>query len=130
MPHPRAAVPAPVPCHEPVRVLVQVEVQEPVEVQVQKQVQKKVEVQVSNGAKFRAGDPVRAAVRARSAEPVPPACPVEDIARAYLLTTAGDADLALRCVIADALEDLLEADRRARERSRLISRGYVRGRDG
>ena len=66
--------------------------------------------------------------RAQPAEP--PACPVEDIARAYLLTSAGDADLALRCVIADALSDLLEADRRARERSRLISRGFVRGRDG
>ena len=60
----------------------------------------------------------------------PPSCPVEEIARAYLLTSAGDADLALRCVIADALSDLLESDRRARERSRLISRGYVRGRDG
>lgn len=67
--------------------------------------------------------------RAQPAEPSP-ACPVEDIARAYLLTSAGDADLALRCVIADALSDLLDADRRARERSRLISRGYVRGRDG
>ncbi|WP_187273804.1 hypothetical protein [Methylobacterium cerastii] len=55
---------------------------------------------------------------------------MEEIARAYLLTSAGDADLALRCVIADALSDLLESDRRARERSRLISRGYVRGRDG
>ena len=63
-------------------------------------------------------------------EPPPTGCPVEDIARAYLVTSAGDADLALRCVIADALSDLLEADRRARERSRLISRGYVRGRDG
>ena len=60
----------------------------------------------------------------------PQSCPVEEIARAYLLTSAGDADLALRCVIADALSDLLDADRRARERSRLISRGYVRGRDG
>ncbi|WP_210250983.1 hypothetical protein, partial [Methylobacterium sp. WL8] len=60
----------------------------------------------------------------------PQSCPVEEIARAYLLTSAGDADLALRCVIADALSDLLESDRRARERSRLISRGYVRGRDG
>ena len=71
-----------------------------------------------------------AASQARPADPPPGQCPVEDIARAYLLTSAGDADLALRCVIADALSDLLESDRRARERSRLISRGYVRGRDG
>lgn len=63
----------------------------------------------------------------RPGDPPPTGCPVEDIARAYLLTSAGDADLALRCVIADALSDLLDADRRARERSRLISRGFVRG---
>lgn len=71
-----------------------------------------------------------ASAPARRADLPPGRCPVEDIARAYLLTSAGDADLALRCVIADALSDLLEADRRARERSRLISRGFVRGRDG
>ncbi|TXN68135.1 hypothetical protein [Methylobacterium sp. WL6] len=69
-----------------------------------------------------------ASAPARRADLPPASCPVEDIARAYLLTSA--ADLALRCVIADALSDLLEADRRARERSRLISRGFVRGRDG
>lgn len=55
-----------------------------------------------------------------------PACPVEDIAQAYLTTAHGDAGLALRCAITDALSDLMEAERRARENSRLISRGYVR----
>lgn len=54
------------------------------------------------------------------------ACPVETIAQAYLDTSHGDADIALRCAITDALSDLLEAERRARENSRLISRGYVR----
>lgn len=52
--------------------------------------------------------------------------PVEAIARAYLATTHGDAGIALRCAITDALADLLEAERRARANSRLISRGYVR----
>lgn len=55
-----------------------------------------------------------------------PACPVEEIAQAYLVTAHGDAGLALRCAITDALSDLMEAERRARENSRLISRGYVR----
>ncbi|QRE75511.1 hypothetical protein [Methylobacterium aquaticum] len=55
-------------------------------------------------------------------------CPVEAIAAAYLSQTSGDPALALRCAITDALADLLEAERRTRERSRLISRGYVRGR--
>lgn len=55
-------------------------------------------------------------------------CPVEAIAMAYLSQTSGDSELALRCVITDALADLMEAERRTRERSRLISRGYVRGR--
>jgi hypothetical protein len=53
-------------------------------------------------------------------------CPVEDIAQAYLTSTAGDAEIALRCAITDALSDLMQAERRARETSRLISRGYVR----
>lgn len=65
-----------------------------------------------------------------SAEPVsrpnPGAGPVEEIAQAYLATTHGDAGIALRCAITDALSDLLDAERRAREHSRLISRGYVR----
>ena len=54
-------------------------------------------------------------------------CPVEAIAAAYLSHTSGDPVLALRCAITDALADLLEVERRTRERSRLISRGYVRG---
>lgn len=54
------------------------------------------------------------------------ACPVEAISAAYLGSSGGDAGIALRCAIADALSDLLEAERRTRERSRLISRGYVR----
>lgn len=62
----------------------------------------------------------------QSAPPELP-CPVEDIARAYLRNTEGDAGLALRCAIADALSDLMAAEQRARARSRLISRGYVRG---
>ncbi|WP_019903409.1 hypothetical protein [Methylobacterium sp. 77] len=53
-------------------------------------------------------------------------CPVEEIAQAYLSSTEGDAGIALRCAISDALSDLLQAERRARETSRLISRGYVR----
>lgn len=53
-------------------------------------------------------------------------CPVEEIAQAYLTTTHGDAGIALRCAITDALSDLMEAERRARENSRVISRGYVR----
>ncbi len=52
--------------------------------------------------------------------------PVEDIAQAYLGMTQGDAGIALRCAITDALSDLMQAERRAREASRLISRGYVR----
>lgn len=56
------------------------------------------------------------------------ACAVEAIAHAYLAGAEGDAGLALRCAIADALSDLLETERRTRARSRLISRGYVRGR--
>ncbi|MET7243003.1 hypothetical protein ABZT49_06505 [Methylobacterium sp. EM32] len=55
-------------------------------------------------------------------------CPIEAIATDYLSQTSGDPELALRCAITDALADLMEAERRTRERSRLISRGYVRGR--
>ncbi len=53
-------------------------------------------------------------------------CPGEDIAQAYHSSTQGDAGIALRCAITDALSDLMEAERRARENSRLISRGFVR----
>lgn len=56
-----------------------------------------------------------------------PGCPVEAIVQAYLTTTDGDAGLALRCAVTDAMADLLEAERRTRGSSRLISRGYVRG---
>ncbi|GJD60720.1 hypothetical protein [Methylobacterium frigidaeris] len=51
---------------------------------------------------------------------------VETIATAYLAAAGGDAGLALRRAIADALADLGEAERRTRQRDRLISRGYVR----
>jgi hypothetical protein len=54
------------------------------------------------------------------------ACPIESISAAYLGFAGGDAGIALRCAIADALSDLMDAERRTRERSRLISRGYVR----
>ncbi|MGE7418683.1 hypothetical protein [Methylobacterium tarhaniae] len=63
-----------------------------------------------------------------SSAPTGTSCPVEAIATAYLSQTFGDPALALRFVITDALADLLEVERRTRERSRLISRGYVRGR--
>ncbi|KMO44874.1 hypothetical protein VQ03_00805 [Methylobacterium tarhaniae] len=55
-------------------------------------------------------------------------CLIEAIAAAYLSQTSGEPALALRCAITDALADLLEAERWTRERSRLISRGFVRGR--
>jgi hypothetical protein len=56
---------------------------------------------------------------------------VETIAAAYLMAAEGDAGLALRRAIADALADLSEAERRTRQQDRLISRGYVRaGRSG
>jgi hypothetical protein len=58
------------------------------------------------------------------------ACPVEAISSAYLGFAGGDAEIALRCAIADALSDLMEAERRTRERSRLISRGYIRDAPG
>ncbi|MDH2308199.1 hypothetical protein [Methylobacterium brachiatum] len=54
------------------------------------------------------------------------ACPVDAISRAYLGFADGDAGIALRRAIADALSDLMDAERRTRERSRLISRGYIR----
>ena len=63
---------------------------------------------------------------AEPSEPPERACPVEAIVTAYLATAQGDARLALRCAVTDALSDLMEAERRTRERSRLISRGYVR----
>lgn len=53
---------------------------------------------------------------------------VEAIAAAYLTAAGGDAGLAIRRIIADALTDLCEAERRTLRRDRLISHGYVRGR--
>ncbi|GJD48923.1 hypothetical protein OPKNFCMD_1649 [Methylobacterium crusticola] len=53
---------------------------------------------------------------------------VEAIAAAYLTAAQGDSGIALRQAIADALADLGEAERRTRQRDRLISRGYVRSR--
>ena len=55
---------------------------------------------------------------------------VETIATAYLADAGGDAALALRRAIADALADLGEAERRTRQQDRLISQGYVRARSG
>jgi hypothetical protein len=51
---------------------------------------------------------------------------VETIASNYLLENGGDAHLALRRIIADALADLLEFERRSRRAERLVSRGYAR----
>lgn len=53
---------------------------------------------------------------------------VEVIASAYLEAAGDDAATAIRAVIADALADLCETERRSLRRDRLISRGYVRGR--
>lgn len=50
---------------------------------------------------------------------------VEQIASSYLVESGGDPHRALRRIIADALADLHEIERRS---WRLISRGYVRGR--
>ncbi|ACK84880.1 hypothetical protein Mchl_4081 [Methylorubrum extorquens CM4] len=58
--------------------------------------------------------------------PAPRSSPVEDIARAYLVTAQGDAEAALHAAISDALADICEAERRTRRQDRLISRGYVR----
>jgi hypothetical protein len=58
------------------------------------------------------------------------AATVETIAQAYLAQAGGNAGEALREVIADALADLCEAERRTRRAERLVSRGYVRGQVG
>lgn len=50
------------------------------------------------------------------------------IAAAYVAEASGDVALALQRAIADALADLIEAERRTLVRDRLVSRGYVRGR--
>lgn len=54
-------------------------------------------------------------------------CHMKAIAAAYLRLTHGDPSLALH-YYGDDLADLMEAERRTRERSRLISKGCVRGR--
>ncbi len=56
-----------------------------------------------------------------------PASDVERVEAAYLETCAGDPQAALRAVIADALADLCERERRLTEACRVISRGCVRG---
>jgi len=54
----------------------------------------------------------------------------ETIALAYHRAARGDAWSALVAAIADALIDLDEAERRAAQQGRLISRGYARCRTG
>lgn len=65
----------------------------------------------------------------RPLDPIPSdaSSTVETIALAYLEAARQDAQAAIRQVIADALTDLCEAERRSLRRDRLISRGYVRG---
>jgi hypothetical protein len=65
----------------------------------------------------------RGAALPRESEP----SPVEAIAQAYLMTACGDADAALRLVVADALATVTELQRRTRQAERLVSRGFVRG---
>jgi hypothetical protein len=52
---------------------------------------------------------------------------VETIASSYLTESGGDPHRALRSIVADALADLVEYERRSRRAERLLSRGYVRG---
>lgn len=54
---------------------------------------------------------------------------IEAIADSYIRLARGNPSAALRSVIADALADLCEAERRTACRDRLISYGYVRGAD-
>ena len=58
---------------------------------------------------------------------VGPASDVERVEAAYLATFSGDSRAALRAVIADALADLCERERRLTEACQVIARGYVRG---
>ena len=51
----------------------------------------------------------------------------ERLAIAYRGAAGGDTWSALVQAIGDALADLAEAERRAHQRDRLISKGYVRG---
>lgn len=52
---------------------------------------------------------------------------VGSIVRAYLEDACGDPEQALQAVVADALADLAEVERRTHQAESLISRGYVRG---
>ncbi|HEY8566381.1 MAG TPA: hypothetical protein VIL65_12830 [Beijerinckiaceae bacterium] len=51
---------------------------------------------------------------------------VEQVVCGYLDGADGDAQRALRHVVADAFADLAEMERRSAQKDRLISRGYVR----
>src|SRR3954447_1379116 len=51
---------------------------------------------------------------------------VEEIASAYLIQAGGNASVALRKAIGDAIADLLEIERRSQRAERVISRGFVR----
>ncbi|MCE4226762.1 hypothetical protein HCU64_23760 [Methylobacterium sp. C25] len=51
---------------------------------------------------------------------------VDAIVEAYLIRAGGSPGTALRMAVQDALADLWEAERRAGEQNRLISRGYAR----
>ncbi|NEU14303.1 hypothetical protein G3T14_19535 [Methylobacterium sp. BTF04] len=55
-----------------------------------------------------------------------PLIEAEQIARAYAAAARNDPWAALVQVIADALADMDEAERRSEQRDRLISRGYAR----
>ena len=59
-----------------------------------------------------------------------PSCPAEALVAAYLASAGGDPRAALRAVVADALADLAETERRTRLAMQLVSRGYVRGTSG
>ena len=52
---------------------------------------------------------------------------IKAIVSAYVEAAEGDRDQALRRVVSDALADLTEAERRAVNAERLVSKGYVRG---
>ncbi len=55
---------------------------------------------------------------------------VDAIAAAYIHSAQGDCLKALQLAIADALADLLEAERRTLHAARLVSHGYARGEFG
>ena len=55
---------------------------------------------------------------------------IEMMAQAYVEAADGNAHAAVRSVIADALDALAAAERRAQHAERLVSHGFVRGRLG